>query len=49
MILIVKRQMTNLEAYVPIAPITQGHKRKILFRRKESRRGDKKPDNPMDL
>ncbi|WP_432346300.1 hypothetical protein WMC41_21545 [Shinella yambaruensis] len=31
MILTVKRQMIILQAYVPIAPITQGRKGKILF------------------
>ncbi|GLR51653.1 hypothetical protein KYK30_22495 [Shinella yambaruensis] len=34
MILTVKRQMIILQAYVPIAPITQGRKGKILFCRK---------------
>ncbi|MEW9617105.1 hypothetical protein AB3G45_25175 [Shinella sp. S4-D37] len=31
MILIVKRQMIILQAYVPIAPLTQEHKGKILL------------------
>ena len=36
MILILKRQMIILQAYVPIARMTQGRNRKILFCRKGS-------------
>lgn len=49
MILTVKRQMIILQAYVPIAPVTQGRKGKILFCRKgrgRSLRADNK--NPAD-